>query len=69
MFISSILKSSDSIYSMNRKIVNDVVNYDTVISDDIAVVRSLNLKDFNQLLTLLKDYETGTITIYPKEEK
>lgn len=68
IMISGLLKNSDDIYAMNHKIVNEVIKYDTFIPDPISVIRSLNFSDLEKVLNVLKNYEAGTITIYPKEE-
>lgn len=67
IMISAILKNSDSIYAMNNKIMNEVIKYDTFISDPISLIKSLNLNDLNKVLEVFKNYEAGTITIHPKK--
>lgn len=69
VMISSILKNSDSIYSMNQKIMNQIVHYGDFIPDEIELIRSMNEEDLKKVIKAFEHKENGTVIIYPKEEQ
>ena len=47
---SNTIYRSDSIYSINNKIVSDIMNFDKVIYDDYKKIDKLNIKDMNKII-------------------
>ena len=47
---SGCIVNSDSIYSINNKIVNNIMNYDEVILDDYKRIDDINIKDMNKII-------------------
>ena len=58
---SGCIYRSDSIYSINNKIMNNIMNYDKVILDDYKHIDSLNMKDMNKII---KNINLQNKTIY-----
>ena len=58
---SNVIYRSDSIYSINNKIVSDIMNYDKVILDDYKKIDKLNIKDMNKII---KEINLDNKTIY-----
>jgi len=58
---SNIIYRSDSIYSINNKIVSDVMNYNKVILDDYKKIDKLNIKEMNKII---KEIKLNNKTIY-----
>ena len=58
---SNVIYRSDSIYSINNKIVSDVMNYNKVIFDDYKKIDKLNIKDMNKII---KEINLDNKTIY-----
>lgn len=50
--IGSLMGMSDNIFSMNHKIVSNIIRYDKVIFDDYNIIESL---DYNECENLVKD--------------
>jgi len=51
---SNVIYRSDSIYSINNKIVSDIMNYDEVVLDDYKKIDKLNIKDMNKIIKSMK---------------
>lgn len=47
---SNTIYRSDSVYSINNKIVSDIMNFDKVIYDDYKKIDKLNIKDMNKII-------------------
>ena len=47
---SGCIYRSDSVYSINNKIMNNIMNYDKVILDDYKKIDSLNIKDMKRII-------------------
>ena len=60
--ISSQITMTDSIYRMNRKIMNNIIDYNKVILDPIDEIKKLNMNDLNYVKKNL-DFSNKTITI------
>ena len=58
---SGCIYRSDSIYSINSKIVNNIMNYDKVILDDYKKIDSLNIKDMKNII---KNINLDNKTVY-----
>lgn len=58
---SNVIYRSDSIYSINNKIVSDVMNYNKVIFDDYKKIDKLNIKEMNKII---KTINLDNKTIY-----
>lgn len=58
---SNTIYRSDSIYSINNKIVSDVMNYNKVILDDYKKIDKLNIKEMNKII---KEINLDNKTIY-----
>ena len=68
VFISSQISMTDSIYGMNRKIMNNMIDYDELILDSIGEIRKLNINDLNYIKKNL-DFSNRTITIVDSNKK
>ena len=58
---SNVIYRSDSIYSINNKIVSDVMSYNKVILDDYKKIDKLNIKEMNKII---KEINLDNKTIY-----
>ena len=58
---SNSIYKGDSIYSINNKIVSDIMNYDKIIYDDYKKIDKLNIKDMNKII---KEINLDNKTIY-----
>ena len=58
---SNTIYRSDGIYSINNKIVSDIMNYDKVILDDYKKIDKLNIKEMNKII---KHINLDNKTIY-----
>ena len=58
---SGCIYRSDSIYSINNKIMNNIMNYDKVILDDYKKIDSLNIKEMKKII---KNINLNNKTIY-----
>jgi len=58
---SNTIYRSDSIYSINNKIVGDIMNYNKVILDDYKKIDKINIKDMNKII---KEINLNNKTIY-----
>jgi len=58
---SGCIYRSDSIYSINNKIMNNIMNYDKVILDDYKKIDSLNIKDMKKII---KNINLDNKTVY-----
>ena len=47
---SGCIYRSDSIYSINNKIMSNIMNFDKVILDDYKKINSFNIKDMKKIL-------------------
>lgn len=47
---SNCIYRSDSVYSINNKIMSNIMNYDEVILDDYKKIDELNIKDMNKII-------------------
>jgi len=47
---SNTIYRSDSVYSINNKIVSDIMNFNKVIYDDYKKIDKLNIKDMNKII-------------------
>lgn len=62
---SGCIYRSDNIYSINNKIVSNIMNYDEVILDDYKKINELNIKDMNYIIENL-DLSNKTVYIINK---
>ena len=58
---SGCIYRSDSVYSINIKIMNNIMNYDKVILDDYKKIDSLNIKDMKKII---KNINLDNKTVY-----
>ena len=58
---SGCIYRSDSVYSINNKIMNNIMNYDKVILDDYKKIDSLNIKDMKKII---KNINLDNKTVY-----
>jgi len=58
---SNTIYRSDSIYSINNKIVSDIMNYNKVILDDYKKIDKINIKEMNKII---KEINLNNKTIY-----
>ncbi len=64
--ISSQVFMSDNIFSLNHKIVNDIIKYGKVITEDYSIIKSLNIKDAKSVLKNM-DFDNYSIFIIDKK--
>ncbi len=62
---SGSIYNSDSIYSINSKIVNNIINYDEVILDDYKHIDEINKKDMDKIVSSI-DLDNKTIYVINK---
>ena len=62
---SGSIYNSDSIYSINSKIVNNIMNYDEVILDDYKHIDEINKKDMDKIVSSI-DLDNKTIYVINK---
>ena len=65
--ISSYIMVGDSIYSLNSKVMNNIIRYNEVYTDDFSMIKKLNTKDANNLLKQVDFKNTSSIIM--KKEK
>lgn len=58
---SNCIYRSDSIYSINNKIMSNIMNYNKVILDDYKKIDDINIKDMNKII---KNIDLDNITTY-----
>jgi len=58
---SGCIYRSDSIYAINNKIMNNIINYDKVILDDYKKISSVNIKKMNKII---KNINLDNKTVY-----
>ena len=51
---SGAIYRSDSIYSINSKIINNIINYGEVILDDYKKIDEINIKDMKKIIKCIK---------------
>jgi predicted Zn-dependent peptidase len=56
---------SDSIYSINNKIVSDIMNYNKVIYDDYKKIDKLNIRDMHRIIKEINLDNKTTYIIKP----
>ena len=62
---SNTIYRSDSIYSINNKIVSDIMNFDKVVYDDYKKIDKLNIKDMNKIIKEINLDNKTTYIIKP----
>lgn len=60
--ISSLVYMSDNIYSINHKIVNNIIKYGDIIYNNYDLINSLNIDEYNDFINSL-DFSNINITI------
>lgn len=63
---SSIMYISDNIFGLNGKIMNDIVRYKKIISDNFEQTKSLNLEEFNKVISKI-DFNNYNVVIVEKD--
>ena len=58
---SNCIYRSDSIYSINNKIMGNIMNYNKIILDDYKKIDDINIKDMNKII---KNIDLDNITTY-----
>ena len=66
VLISSIIYASDNIFSINNKIMTQVVKYGNIAYDEYNDIKNLNLKDFNEILKSINFKNKNVVIINPK---
>ena len=66
VYISSLIYSSDNIYSINHKIMNDLVKYNKVYCDTYDMINSLNIKEFKDVINKLSFENVCSLVISGK---
>ena len=67
VMISSLMYLSDSIYSMNSKIMNNLIKYKKVYTNDYEIIRKLNMDEFLSFVNKLSFDNISTFIIEPKK--
>jgi len=65
--ISSCIYMSDNIYSINNKIMNNIIVYDKVITNDYDIIKNLDYKIFKNIVKKLDLKNKTKYTIMPKD--
>lgn len=65
--LSNLFKDSDNIYTMNKIIMNDVLNYGDVRYDRYNQIKSLNFKNFKFVIENLDLNNSSCIIMFPKD--
>lgn len=65
--LSAYIFMSDNIYSMNYKVMNDIIRYKEVICNDCDIIKSLNSKEYEQVKKNIKLNNKTTFIIKPKK--
>ena len=63
---SSYIFMSDNIFSMNEKIMNNIIKYNEIKTDDIEYTKNLNFNKAKQLIKKLNLINKNTVIIEPK---
>lgn len=63
---SSIIYKSDSIYSVNNKIMSNIINYGEVILDEHAFIETL---DYKELVNIINNIDLKNKTVYKLEKQ
>lgn len=66
--ISSCYKASDSIYSMNDTLRNQIVKYDTFFPNTISEIKNLKYENISIVKKIFDDYKMGIVLILPNEK-
>ena len=66
VLISSIIYASDNIFSINNKIMTQVVKYGDIAYDEYNDIKNLNLKDLNEILKSINFKNKNVVVIKPK---
>lgn len=69
ILISNLLYESDNIYSMNDRLVWNMVTFHDVLPNEIEIIRSLNLEDYQKVMKEISLKERGYVLLLPKEDK
>ena len=64
---SSYIFMSDNIFSMNEKVMNNIIKYNEVKKDDIKYTKSLDFKKANEIIKNLDLSNRNIVIIEPKE--
>ena len=64
--ISSNVFMSDNIFSVNHKIMNDIIKYNKVMTNNHSTIKSLNIKDAKNILKAL-NFENNSVFIIDKK--
>ena len=62
---SNTIYRSDSVYSINNKIVSDIMNFNKVIYDDYKKIDKLNIKDMNRIIKEINLNNKTTYVVKP----
>ena len=63
---ASLITSTDSIYSMNNKAMNNIVRYGDIVTDGYGIIESLNYEEFKKVIKALDFSNYLTYVIKPK---
>lgn len=66
ILISSIIYASDNIFSINNKIMTQVVKYGEIANDEYNDIKNLNMKDFKEVLNNISLKNNNVVIISPK---
>src|SRR5574344_341133 len=64
--IATLISASDNIYSINNKIIDNIIRYDKVTTDDYNVIKSLNIKELREVIDKIDFSNFTTYVINPK---
>lgn len=64
--IASLIGMTDNIFSINSKIVSNIIKYDKVVIDDYNEIKDLNVKELKEIISKLDFSNITTFVINPK---
>ena len=64
--ISSNVFMSDNIFSINRKIMSDIIKYNRVLTNVYSIVKSLNIKDAKSVIKKM-NFDNNSVFIINKK--
>ena len=65
--ISSNISYTDNIYAVNNRILRELIQYHKIEKNPIEIIKGLNLKELEEILSKVSFKEHGTVMIEPKE--
>lgn len=64
--ISSLVYMSDNIYSINHKVLNNIVEYNEIIYDNYNIIKEMNIKEFRTYIDSIDFKNNSIVIVNPK---